>query len=329
MNNNQHGKKANQTKTPNSNNNNNHLNLTPTRHRRRRRHKQQKQQEQRILKIQEIIERNRMINAIEALASLSITQSRKFYTYKSKYESIQKAYDESKNKNNNEDNEVVIIEKEEHQGQDVKSPTTTPPTTIEDLTKEVEDAKQNFYNARAQYLKEKDIREELSEEVQYLARKNNKVRKEKQKEIESRQAMLDEIRETFKVDTLNDNNKNERTKIVEKKKLHHQQHEEENDDNLNEHTKEHKKQKKQRHDTSIHHPDLHHLHHHKLQQGESTHEMESSRIKELETMITQLSYQLKQKDDHLNMILHHLNSNHDENDDAKVAGGDNHKKIKT
>ena len=195
-------KKANQSKTSNNNSDHHHHHRTPTR---RRRQNHQKQQEQRILKIRQIIERNRMINAIEALASLSITQSRKFYVYKSKYESIQKAYDEGRN-----DNDVVIVEKEP-QGQEeisTSSKTSAPipiPTTIENLQKEVEDAKQNFYNARAQYLKEKDIREELSEEVQYLARKNNKVRKEKQKEINDRQAVLDGILETFeKFDSLND-----------------------------------------------------------------------------------------------------------------------------
>ena len=209
----------------------------------------------RLLKDRQCNERdNDMIIAIDALTSATITQTRKFYTYKKKYEKAK-------------DKQIVHGDK------------------LTSMQKEVDDAKSNFYDARAQFFKEKDIREELSEEVQYLARKNNTLRKEKQKEIDIRKSILDGIKQTW-IDFGTEINL--RKNDIDQEAVDYSNNGKDNDNIVD----------------CDHMKILRRIN---SQEGESTHEIESSKIKELETMINQLSYELKRKDNHLNMILHHLN----------------------
>ncbi len=108
-------------------------------------------------------ENDLMSVAIKSLARAAISQTKKHFLYKKKY---------LKAKN------VIVKETDK----------------LKEMEVETEEAKSNFYDARAKFLKEKDIREELSEEVQYLAKKNNKVRKAKQQEIDERDLILNRIR---------------------------------------------------------------------------------------------------------------------------------------
>mmetsp|Transcript_12654 Transcript_12654/g.14725 ORF Transcript_12654/g.14725 Transcript_12654/m.14725 type:complete len:217 (-) Transcript_12654:1645-2295(-) len=104
-------------------------------------------------------EKEEMGTAIKALSQSTVFQAKRHFFFKKQYKGAKEEVAEEANK-------------------------------TETLEKEKEDALKQFYDARAQYLKEKDIREELSEEVQYLARKNNKLRKEKQKEVDVRTSLL-------------------------------------------------------------------------------------------------------------------------------------------
>lgn len=212
----------------------------------------------RILKNRQIIERNNMINAIDALASATISQSRKFYKCKQRYDQVKNVFIEDSEK-------------------------------LKSVQKEVDEAKNNFYDARAKFLKEKDIREELSEEVQYLARKNNKLRKEKQKEIDDRQAIIDGIKQTW-------------VEFEQENKLRKK-----NNASIQEVVDGDVDVDGSNSNNSMDNNNIHILHRVYSQEGESSHEIESSKIKELETIITELSYELKQKDGHLEMILRHLN----------------------
>lgn len=183
-----------------------------------------KQQEEKICELRE--EQGLMNHAIKVLSRVLIVQTKKYFLFRRKYILAKGDTIEERDKN-------IAAEKEK------------------------EEAKRNFYDARAQYLKEKDIREELSEEVQYLAKKNNIVRKEKNKEIEARQMILDDIMNTWDDYAEYYSSTNSVTTI-------------------------------QASNTG--------------KKGESTREIESTRIKELENIVSQLTLQLKKRDAHLNFI---------------------------
>ena len=179
-------------------------------------------------------EKRSMKRAIKMLAYVTISQTKKYLLFKKKYLMTK----------------LSLIE----EGSKMKAAEV-----------ERQDAENNFYIARAEFLKEKDIRVELSEEVQYLAKKNNILRKEKKREVESRQSILNSIMNTWE-------EFKECPEIISTT------------------------------------PTLQTISNSTspFQKGESTHEAESTRIKELETLVSQLSSQLKHRDDHLNSIKRYL-----------------------
>jgi hypothetical protein len=180
-------------------------------------------------------ERDLMDTAIKTLARVTITQTKKFILYRRKYFMAKGAVIE-------ESDRTKLAEEEK------------------------EKAKNAFYDARAQYLKEKDIREELSEEVQYLAKKNNKLRKENNIKLEAQQSTLDEIINTWE----------EYAEIADINSTH-------GSNPL----------------SSIS----------QSTEGESTHEIESTRIKELENMVSVLQLQLTTRDKHLDCIKRQITKN--------------------
>lgn len=104
----------------------------------------------------------KMVTAIRALAQATIAQTRKHYLYKKRHHMTRKMVTEESEKTNQ-----VLMERDQLQSE--------------------------FYETRTNYLKEKDIREELSNEVQLLAKKNNVMRKDKQKQEEIRMKVLERI----------------------------------------------------------------------------------------------------------------------------------------
>ena len=183
-----------------------------------------KQQEETICEMREA--QGLMNHAIKVLSRVLIVQTKKYFLFRRKYILAKGDVIEERDKN-------IAAEEEK------------------------EEAKRNFYDARAEYLKEKDIREELSEEVQYLAKKNNIVRKEKNIEIEARQMIIDDIVNTW-------------------------------DDYAEYYSSTDSVLTIQASNTG--------------KKGESTREIESTRIKELENIVSQLTLQLKKRDAHLNFI---------------------------
>ncbi len=183
-----------------------------------------KQQEETICEMREA--QGLMNHAIKVLSRVLIVQTKKYFLFRRKYILAKGDVIEERDKN-------IAAEEEK------------------------EEAKRNFYDARAEYLKEKDIREELSEEVQYLAKKNNIVRKEKNIEIEARQMIIDDIVNTW-------------------------------DDYAEYYSSTDSVSTIQASNTG--------------KKGESTREIESTRIKELENIVSQLTLQLKKRDAHLNFI---------------------------
>lgn len=179
-------------------------------------------------------EKRNMKRAIKMLAYVTISQTKKYLLFKKRYLMTKLSLIEEGNK-----------------------------TKAAEAEKEM--AEDNFFRARAEFLKEKDIRVELSEEVQYLAKKNNLLRKEKKRQVESRQEILDNILNTWE--------EFKESPIIESVK-----------------------------------PPLQTISNtaSPVQKGESTHEVESTRIKELETLVSQLTSKLKQRDDHLNSIKQHF-----------------------
>lgn len=179
-------------------------------------------------------EKRNMKRAIKMLAYVTISQTKKYLLFKKKYLVTKISLIE-------EGNKMRVAEAEKEMAED------------------------NFFRARAEFLKEKDIRIELSEEVQYLAKKNNLLRKEKKKQVESRQEILDNIIKTWE--------ELKESPVIASVK-----------------------------------PPLQSISNtaSPVQKGESTHEVESTRIKELETLVSQLTSKLKQRDDHLNSIKQHF-----------------------
>lgn len=112
----------------------------------------------------EILRENheKMVTAIRALAQATIAQTRKHYLYKKRHHMTKKMVAEETEKNNQ-----LMMEKEQ-------------------LTSE-------FYETRTNFLKEKDIREILSSEVQDLAKKNNCLRGEKQRHEDMRLKILERV----------------------------------------------------------------------------------------------------------------------------------------
>lgn len=104
----------------------------------------------------------KMVTAIKALAQATISQTRKHYLYK---------------KRHNMTKQMVVEESEK----------------LEKIMMEKEKVQSDYYQTRSQFLKEKDIRQELSEEIRLMAKKNNVLRKEKQKHEDMRMKILDRV----------------------------------------------------------------------------------------------------------------------------------------
>ncbi len=104
----------------------------------------------------------KMVTAIRALAQATIAQTRKHYLYKKRHHMTKKMVAEESEKTNQ-----VMMERDQLQSE--------------------------FYQTRTNYLKEKDIREELSNEVQLLARKNNVMRTDKKMQEEIKMKVLEQI----------------------------------------------------------------------------------------------------------------------------------------
>lgn len=188
-------------------------------------------------------EKGEMVDAMKALSQATISQTLRHCLYKQKFLKAKDA-----------------MEKES--------------ARIKQVELEMEEAKTKFYEARAKLLKERDIRDELSEEVQYLAKKNNKIRKQQQKQIDDKQLILDQIKETW-------NDARFARCSVHSEPCEKSLGIENESDNVSI-------------DVSSGH------------EGESTHEKESTFIKELEKKISQLSLHLEKKDEQLNLIRSHL-----------------------
>ncbi len=119
-----------------------------------------KSQEEEIRVLRENNEK--MVTAIKALAQATIAQTRKHYLYKKRHRMTkQMAMEES------EKLSQLMIEKEKVQSE--------------------------FFETRANFLKERDIKEELSTEIQLMAKKNNQLRKEKQRHEDTRIRILDRV----------------------------------------------------------------------------------------------------------------------------------------
>ena len=123
-----------------------------------RKSKQQQAQEIKILR-----ENNeKMVTAIKALAQATIAQTRKHYLYKKRHHMTK---------------QMVVEENEK----------------LNQLMAEKEKVQSEFYETRSNLLKEKDVREELSSEIQFLAKKNNVLRQERQMHEDMRMQILDRV----------------------------------------------------------------------------------------------------------------------------------------
>lgn len=104
----------------------------------------------------------KMVTAIKALAQATIAQTRKHYLYKKRHHMTKQMVAEESVKANQ-----LMIERDQ-------------------LTNE-------FYETRTKFLKEQDIREELSNELKDLVKKNSKLRKDKQRHEKMRQKILERV----------------------------------------------------------------------------------------------------------------------------------------
>ncbi len=110
----------------------------------------------------------KMVTAIKALAQATISQTRKHYLYKKRHHMTKQMVVEESEKLNQ-----LMVEKDKVQSE--------------------------YYETRSKFLKEKDMREELSNEIQHIAKKNNLLRKEKQMHEDMRVKILDRVE--FRDDT--------------------------------------------------------------------------------------------------------------------------------
>jgi hypothetical protein len=104
----------------------------------------------------------KMVIAIKALAQATIAQTRKHYMYKKRHYMTKK----------------MVVEESNKAGQ---------------LKVEKDQLQAEFYETRSSYLKEMDIREELSTEVQDLAKKNNSMRRQRIRHEEMRRKILERV----------------------------------------------------------------------------------------------------------------------------------------
>jgi hypothetical protein len=104
----------------------------------------------------------KMVTAIKALAQSTIAQTRKHYLYKKRHTMTKQ----------------MVVEESEKSNQ---------------LMTEKEKITEEFHATRANFLKERDIREELSSEVQLLAKKNNGMKKDRKRDDEVRQRILERV----------------------------------------------------------------------------------------------------------------------------------------
>ena len=104
----------------------------------------------------------KMVTAIRALAQATVAQTRKHYLYKRRHRMTKKLFSEESGRN-----DQLMVEKEE--------------------------AISSYYETRTSFLKEQDMREELASECQLLAKKNNTLRSERERQEEMRRKILDRV----------------------------------------------------------------------------------------------------------------------------------------
>ncbi len=104
----------------------------------------------------------KMVVAIKALAQATIAQTRKHYLYKKRHHMTK----------------LMVVEETEKANQ---------------LMTEKEQIQNDFYQTRSEFLKEKDIREELSSELQLVAQKNNVLRRERKRDVEMKQKIIERL----------------------------------------------------------------------------------------------------------------------------------------